>query len=143
MKHLTPLLLVIMFLISGNVSAKSLLENCSDKKLKDYKIKNLVTIAEEGGLMRKFRAECAKYTFTTPQEKQALAAEAQAAERQAKLDKEAKEKKEAAAKAPVTKPPVAIAPVAKPQVAVAPVSAGSGSSQPVFGGCGTDRKSVV
>lgn len=115
MNHVTILLLGVLFLISGTTSAKTLLENCTDNKLKEYKTKNQVTIREEPTLLRKFRAECAKTTFTTPAEKQALAAEAQAAEKEAKT---------------VVNPPPATTPVA-------PTSA---SAQVVFGGCGTEAQ---
>lgn len=143
MKHLTVILPVVLLLLSTKANAKSLLDNCVDNKLKEYKTKNMVTIAEEPALIRKLRAECAKYTFTTSAEKQALAAEAQAADRQAKADKEAKDKAAAAAKppAPTAKPtPVAApapAPTSSPGAAPAATSAAGADPGFTFGPCGS------
>lgn len=138
MKNLTAILPVIIFLVSGTAFSKTLLENCAANKLKEYKIKNLVAISEEAGLLRRFRAECAKYTFTTPSEKQTLAAEAQAAERQARLDKEAKDTKDK--KAAIANPPVTKQQVPTPSAVVTPAPVATGSSQAVIGGCGSPEQ---
>lgn len=141
MKHLAAFLSALLIFGAATSNAKSLLENCTDNKLKEYKIKNLVTIKEEPALLRKFRADCAKTTFTTPTEKQALAAEAQAAERQALADKDAKAKE---AKEKVEVKPIAPAPAAKSASTAPPAATTAGAASApstgnwaVIGGCGT------
>lgn len=132
MKHFAATLPAVLLLLTVNASARSLLDICVDAKLKEYKIKKMVTIAEEPTLVRKFRTECAKYTFITPTERQALAAEAQAAERQATLDKEAKDKV-------VGKPPSPTPIAARPP---APVATSAASAEPVWasGACGSEAE---
>ncbi len=132
MNYLGVTLLSGLFFISSFAQSKTLLEICAERKLKEFRIKTLVTIADEPKYLEKFTKYCAKDTQMTTQEKQEQAR--QAAEKAAK---DAKEK--------VTTPPkpavvAAPPPAPKSTTAVAPPASASGSSEAVFGGCGTTEQ---
>ena len=134
-----------LFVFSSSAQTRTLLEVCTEKKMKDYKAKNLVPLADEKKLMDKFMIDCSKTTFTTAAEKQKIATLLQAAERE-RIDREAKEKL-----AKVAPPPKPITPPASP---TPPPTASFGPAatptagptttwapgQPVFGGCGTQAQ---
>ncbi len=124
--------IISLFFLTSVAHATSALEECAAKKLKDFRVKILVTIAEESRYLEKFRTDCAKTTMMTTQEKQEQARVA--------AEKAAKEKeiatKLASTAAPAVAPPAPVAAAAPPP----PVTADGDQPKFVVGPCGTPEQ---
>lgn len=101
---------------------------CAERKLKEFRIKTLVTIADEPKYLEKFTKYCAKDTVLTAQEKQEQARQA--------AEKAAKDKVTAPPKPAVVAAPPPPAPKTTTAAPTPATTSAAATSQPVFGGCG-------
>lgn len=118
---------------SESVPVKTPLEICAEKKLKDFRVRNLVSVADEPVYLDKFKQACAKEQMAANQDKQVKDAVARA---------EKEEKKVVAAPTKPASADQTTTSAGKPVFGPVPSqsSSGSGSGGFVIGGCGTPEQ---
>jgi hypothetical protein len=120
--------------VVSQLTKKTALEICAEKKLKDLRVRTLVGLQEEPIYLNKFKRECVKAGLAKPSHVEAFAMQAEEAALAAQKEKN-KDIKNSTSVAPV-KPAVAAVPP------VTPTKAPSASTYngPVIGGCGSPEQ---